>query len=72
MVRPYEALGNAIIMQAVIDYRKAGQLMAKGKEITACHKERKNIVKFINSEWFTVLTEVRPEILLKKLYEEEF
>ena len=70
MLRPYEALGNAIIMQAIEDYRKAGKKMAASKEITACHKERKNIVKFIKSTWFTELTEVRPEILLKKFQEE--
>ena len=70
MLRPYEALGNAIIMQAVEDYRRAGKKMAAGREITACQKERKSIVKFIKSTWFTELTEVRPEILLKKLKEE--
>mgnify|MGYP003496715079 CR=1 FL=1 len=71
MLRPYEALGNAIVMQAVTDYRKAGQMMAKGKAITACHEERKSIVKFINSKWFILLTEVKPELLLKQLHEEE-
>jgi hypothetical protein len=69
---PYEALANAIIIQAVSDYRKAGQMMEKGIAVAECHSERKSIVKFINSKWFTELTEVRPEILLNRLKQEGF
>jgi hypothetical protein len=69
---PYEALANAIIIQAVNDYRSAGKNIDKGREIEASVTERKLVVEFINSKWFTVLTEVRPEILLKKLKQEGF
>lgn len=59
-----EALANAIILQAVKDYRKALKRDDCGRQ--------KEIERFFRSEWFSVLTKVNPEILIQKLAEEVY
>lgn len=56
---PYENLANAIIREAVDEYRKAND-----------NYKRKTIEKFIRSEWFKALTDIDPEFLLERLREE--
>ena len=58
----YEALAQAIIIQAVNDYRRALKGDARGR----CRE----IERFFRSEWFSVLTKVNPEMLIRKLREE--
>lgn len=53
---PYTALANAIIEQAVKDYRKSKN-----------HQTRTIIKKFFLSEWFSVLTEVDGKMILRRL-----
>ena len=60
MDTPYENLANAIILQAVKDYR----LHDDEREL-AC------IERFFRSGWFSVLTSVDPESLITKLREEK-
>lgn len=60
----YETLANAIIFQAVKDYRKALKRDARGS--------MREIERFFRSEWFSVLTNVNPEILIQKLEEEVY
>lgn len=55
----YERLANAIIMQAVMDYRKTDNVEIKN-----------SIERFFRSEWFYQLTEVDGEILIKRLKNE--
>ena len=58
----YRGLADAIILQAVDDYRKA----LRGK-----NKERKcEIESFFRSKWFTVLSEANPETIIYKLKRE--
>ena len=63
-----EELANAIILQAVKDYRAA--LRGKGCN----HKSAKNTVKecekFFRSEYFRILTKLDGEMLITKLQEE--
>lgn len=56
---PYAALANAIIGQAVEDYRKSKH-----------YQERTVIKKFILSEWFSVLTDLDGKMILRRLEEE--
>ena len=56
----YERLAEAIIMRAVIDYRKS-----KDEEV------KKSIEQFFRSEWFYVLTRLDGEMLIKRLRREE-
>ena len=57
---PYEELANAIVLQAVKDYRLHDD-----------EQELANIERFFRSGWFSVLTNVDPEILIAKLRKEK-
>lgn len=58
----YEELANAIVLQAVKDYRNARGPYGPGK--------RKKIERFFLSDWYGMLTELDPMILIKRLREE--
>lgn len=67
---PYQNLANAIILQAVKDYRKA----LKALRINP-HAERSRIVadsaeRFFLSDWFCILTEVDGKALMLALQKE--
>ena len=55
--RQYENLANAIIVQAVKDYRSAG----RNRYIKA------EVISFIRSGWFGILSDVNPVVLEQKL-----
>jgi len=57
---PYENLANAIILQAVKDYR-----------LTDNESELQEIERFFHSDWFSVLTSLDPDLLIKKLRKEK-
>ena len=59
-MNPYEELANAIILQAVKDYR-----------LTDDERELQEIERFFRSGWFGVLSKVDPEYLIKKLRKEK-
>ena len=54
----YEKLAQAIILQAVRDYRNG------------CYQTRCSIERFFRSEWFMVLTNLDGETLIKRLRKE--
>lgn len=55
----YEKLAEAIILQAVKDYRKALKHDERGR--------KREIESFFRSEYFTVLTNISGEMLIRKL-----
>lgn len=55
----YELLAEAIILQAVKDYRKALKHDERGR--------KREIERFFRSEYFTVLTNISGEMLIRKL-----
>lgn len=59
MMDPYEKLANAIIMQAAKDYRNTNN-----------PSDIASIERFFRSDWFSALTSVDPEFLIKRLREE--
>ena len=59
-MNPYENLAQAIILQAVKDYR-----------LTDDEQELQEIERFFRSGWFGVLSKVDPEDLIKKLRKEK-
>ena len=62
----YKELANAIIIQAVKDYRKA--LKPDDRRCKCYKQERKREVEeFFRSEWFTVLTNISGEMIIRKL-----
>ncbi len=57
---PYENLANAIVLSAVRDYRNSSN-----------EDEIKSIERFFRSDWFSVLTSVDAEFLIRTLREEK-
>ena len=57
---PYQELANAIVLQAVKDYRLHDN-----------EQQLARIERFFRSDWFSVLTNVNPEILITKLRKEK-
>lgn len=67
---PYEGFANAIILQAVKDYRDACKKLAKGRINHSAEATRNECRRFFLSDWFTALTDVDGAMLLRKLDEE--
>ena len=70
--KQYEDLANAIITQAIYDWRAC----TVEKNGTLCHPRsdlvnRREIEAFFRSKWFTTLSSIDPEMLIKKLKEAE-
>lgn len=66
----YERLANAVIIQAVKDYRKAYRKYKKGSGHTA-ESEIAALERFFRSEWFAGLTDVDGKALLSQIQEME-
>ena len=67
-VEPYQALANAIILQAVTDYRNA--LLGYGCACKKADSVKLECEKFFRSEYFSYLTKVSGKYLIEKLREE--
>ena len=67
---PYERLANAIVLQAVSDYRVAlNKIKAHPKNREAI-SEALEIEKFFRSGWYSILTDVDGEYLIRRLQDE--
>lgn len=66
----YENLANAIILQAVKDYREALAGYNQHPEKATYGQNKKSLERFFRSGWFGVLTKLDPEVLIRKLCEE--
>ena len=63
----YEALANAVILQAVRDWRDACRINRSYPENFAEERKREDIERFFRSDWFSVLTNLDGRLLLRKL-----
>lgn len=54
----YEKLANAIVLQAVRDWRDGSE------------EDKREVEHFFRSSWFSVLTRLEPDILISKLRKE--
>ncbi len=66
----YEALANAIIEQAVCDYRSALRSLKKHPDSRASSAQAREIEKFFHSRWYGVLTQLDPDYLINRLRKE--
>lgn len=71
MTDPWESLANAIILQAVKDYREARKKHRKRPKNEDAKLMISDCEAFFRSDWFRDLTELDGEMLLRKLQEEE-
>jgi hypothetical protein len=70
MITPYENLANAIILQAVKDYRGALKKLEKRPNYEPAKIMKNEVERFFRSDWYRELTSVDGEILIKKLQAE--
>ena len=69
-MEPYENLANAIVLQAVKDYR---EVLARAASHAAkdCYQRNKDeLERFFRSGWFGELTNLNPEQLIGRLKQE--
>ena len=66
----YQALANAIIKQAVKDYRAALKILRRHPDSKAAMAEAMELERFFHSGWYGVLTEIDPDYLIKRLRKE--
>lgn len=67
---PYEALGNAVVLQAVKDYREAVHKLSRGKKNTNAESTKRECERFFQSPYFNVFTQLDGKALLSQLEKE--
>ena len=67
---PYQRLANAIILQAVSDYRVALKKIKAHPKNREAISEALEIEKFFRSGWYSILTDVDGEYLIRRLQDE--
>lgn len=67
---PYERLANAIILQAVTDYRAALKRVKRNPKDRERMDEALRIERFFRSGWYQCLTNVDGEYLIRRLQDE--
>lgn len=67
---PYEALGNAVVLQAVKDYRDAVHKLSRGKKNTNAESTKQECERFFQSPYFNVFTQLDGKALLSQLEKE--
>lgn len=63
----YENLANVIILQAVKDYRVALKCLKVNPRNKTAFADKEEIERFFRSGWFSVLTSVDGEMLIRSL-----
>ena len=66
-IRNYENLANAIILQAVKDYRMALRSLKANPRNRTAQADKAEIERFFRSQWYSALTSVDGEMLIRSL-----
>lgn len=66
----YENLANAIILQAVKDYRAALKCLAMNPNNRSAQSDKAEVECFFRSQLYSALTSVDGEMLIRSLQEE--
>ncbi len=56
MVSCWEDLANAVVLQALEDYRAVCRTLSRRPDLKEAAKRKKSLDKFFRSRWFAVLT----------------
>ncbi|HBR01730.1 MAG TPA: hypothetical protein DD738_03885 [Ruminiclostridium sp.] len=70
MTDAYEKLANAIVLQAVKDYRFALKRLAKHPHNESALYTKREVERFFRSGFFSDITSIDHEMLIQKLQEE--
>ena len=68
---PYEELGNAVVLQAVRDYRWAKKTLRKNRKNNVAIRMKAECERFFTSVHFSIFSSIDGKSLLAKLEEEE-
>ena len=71
MDEAYVRLANAIVLQAVKEWRAARRKLKRKSHNESARIELESCERFFRSDWFRELTDVDGGVLLRKLYEED-
>ena len=63
----FEALANAIIIQAAVDYRLALKQLRQNPDFQSAVSMKYEVERFFSSEWFSMMTRVDGHELLARL-----
>ena len=66
----YEDLANAIILRAVKDCRMALKSLKANSRSRAAQADKAEIERFFRSQWYSALTDVKGEMLIRSLQKE--
>lgn len=69
-LEPYEALGNAVVVQATKDYRDAVKKLSRGKKNTMAESTKAECERFFKSGYFNIFTSLDGNVLLSQLEKE--
>ena len=70
MIKNFEELANAIVIQAVVDYRIATKRLEKHPLDKIQKHTQREVLRFFRSDWFGILTTLNPEVIIEKLAKE--
>ena len=66
----FKNLANAIVIQAVKDYRKILKMCIRYPDDAEWHREKEDLEQFFKSKWYSILTELDGEWLIEKIRED--
>lgn len=69
-MNPYENLANAVVLQAVKDYRDAAGKLSRGKKNIMAEQRKTECETFFKSQYFNVFTDLDGNALLSQLEKE--
>lgn len=64
----WQDLGNAIVMQAVKDYRKAVAILKRYPKHKGALEVKAEVEEFFHSDWYSTICKVDSGYLLKRLH----
>lgn len=67
---PYQALGNAVVLQAVKDYKDAVKKLSRGKKNSSAEDTKKECERFFRSGHFNIFSSLDGKALLSMLEKE--
>lgn len=70
-LRPYEALRNAIVIQAAADYRRALRAQKRKPNSYIHGSVKADCERFFMSDWFKAICNVSGEMIMKEIQKEE-
>ena len=70
-LQPYEILFNAVVMQAVRDYREARRRLKRKPDDREASAAMKEVSRFFHSDYFSLLTRLDGPSILQRLMEEK-